>query len=180
MEYSSETEWSTCTLASIAVSRFASADKEFDHQGLWKVAYFMCKALNKVIDVNKAPCKEAAEGSRRHRYIGIGLQGLADALIEMMLPFESAEAKKLSTEVTETILNGAVEASIDLAARDGPYETYEGSPASRGLLQFDLVTLHAHSHARHHWWLRVRNDKKTLLTLPVVVLFCLGVFYLSS
>jgi ribonucleoside-diphosphate reductase alpha chain len=113
----------------------------YDHQGLWKVAYFMCKALNKVIDVQKAPCKEAALGSRRHRYIGIGIQGLADAFIKKMFPFESPQAKELSTEIMETIYNGAVEASIDLAEKDGPYETYEGSPASRGLLQFDLWDL---------------------------------------
>jgi ribonucleoside-diphosphate reductase alpha chain len=143
MEYSSDSEWATCTLASIAVSMFASPGKPYDHQGLWKVAYFMCRALNKVIDVQKAPCKEAAAGSLRHRYIGIGLQGLADAFITMMLPFESDEAMALSTAIQETIYNGAVEASIDLAAKDGPYETYEGSPASKGLLQFDLVIKHS-------------------------------------
>merc|ERR1712087_936164 len=138
-EYTSPDEIAVCNLASIALSQYANADGgEYDFQGLYKVTRVATKNLNKVIDRNHYPTEEARRSNFRHRPIGLGVQGLADAFMMMRLPFESAAAQKLNEDIFETIYFAACEASCELAAKDGAYETYAGSPASKGLLQFDL------------------------------------------
>merc|ERR1712055_320557 len=126
-------------MGSIAVNAFV--DKEahtFDFEGLKKVAKVATKNLNKIIDVNFYPVKEAENSNMRHRPIGIGIQGLADAYILMRFPFESEEASKLNKQIFETIYYGAMEASCEIAAKEGPYSTYEGSPVSKGIFQYDM------------------------------------------
>jgi len=125
-------------LASIALSAFAKDGEEFDFQGLYRVTKVATRNLNKVIDRNYYPVKEARYSNMRHRPIGLGVQGLADAFMIMHLPFESEAAKRLNEDIFETIYFAACEASCELAERDGPYETYQGSPMSQGKLQFDL------------------------------------------
>ena len=139
VEYSAPDEVAVCNLASIAVNAFV--DKEahtFDFEGLKKVAKVATKNLNKIIEVNFYPVEEARNSNMRHRPIGIGIQGLADAYILMRLPFESEEACLLNKQIFETIYYGALEASCELAEVDGPYSTYEGSPVSQGKLQYDM------------------------------------------
>merc|ERR1719237_1018328 len=139
VEYSAPDEVAVCNLASIAVNAFV--DKEahtFDFEGLKKVAKVATKNLNKIIEVNFYPVEEARNSNMRHRPIGIGIQGLADAYILMRLPFESEEACLLNKQIFETIYHGALEASCELAEVDGPYSTYEGSPVSQGKLQYDM------------------------------------------
>jgi len=140
IEYTSADEVAVCNLASIALSAFASCKEgvEFDFQRLYEVTKVATRNLNKVIDRNFYPIEETRRSNFRHRPIGLGVQGLADAFMMMRLPFESESAKRLNEDVFETIYFAACEASCELAARDGPYETYAGSPASKGLLQFDL------------------------------------------
>merc|ERR1712070_374232 len=132
-------EVAVCNLASIALSAFAKGPNQpYDFDGLYKVTKVATRNLNKVIDRNYYPTEEARRSNMRHRPIGLGVQGLADAFLVMRLPFESEEAKKLNEDIFEAIYFAACEASCELAERDGPYETYPGSPASKGLLQFDL------------------------------------------
>merc|ERR1712032_1788466 len=140
IEYTSADEVAVCNLASIALPAFASRVEgaEFDFQGLYEVTKVATKNLNKVIDRNFYPIEEARHSNFRHRPIGLGVQGLADTFMVMRLPFESEPAKRLNEDIFETIYFAACEASCDLAARDGPYESFAGSPASKGLLQFDM------------------------------------------
>mmetsp|Transcript_167265 Transcript_167265/g.296170 ORF Transcript_167265/g.296170 Transcript_167265/m.296170 type:complete len:815 (-) Transcript_167265:268-2712(-) len=139
IEYTSSDEVAVCNLASIALSAFATADdKPYDFQGLYNVTKVATFNLNKVIDRNYYPVEEARRSNFKHRPIGLGVQGLADAFLMMRLPFESEPAKRLNEDIFETIYFAACEASCELAEREGPYETYEGSPASKGQLQFDL------------------------------------------
>merc|ERR1719502_1062627 len=139
IEYTSPDEVAVCNLASIALSAFAKGENEpYDFEGLYKVTKVATKNLNKVIDRNYYPTEEGRRSNFRHRPIGLGVQGLADAFLMMKLPFESESAKRLNEDIFETIYFAACEASCDLAALEGPYETYEGSPASKGQLQFDL------------------------------------------
>ncbi len=137
MEYTAEDEVAVCNLASIALPKFIE-DGEFNHQLLFDVAYQVTKNLNRIIDYNYYPVPEAKRSNMRHRPIGIGVQGLADAFILMRFPFDSDEAKKLNREIFETIYYGAVTASKDLAKEEGAYETFEGSPISQGIFQFDM------------------------------------------
>lgn len=137
VEYTAPDEVAVCNLASIALNQFVSGGK-FDHQRLYEITKVITRNLNKVIDVNYYPVPEAKKSNMRHRPIGIGVQGLADAFILMRMPFDSEEARELNREIFETIYFGAMEASMELAERDGAYETYEGSPASKGILQFDM------------------------------------------
>jgi len=138
VEYSAPDEVAVCNLASIAVNMFVNPDKTFDFEKLKNVAKVACKNLNKIIDVNYYPVKEARNSNMRHRPIGIGIQGLADAYILSRYPFESPEACLLNKQIFETIYYGALEASCELAAEFGTYETYEGSPVSKGQLQYDM------------------------------------------
>ncbi|HAE30230.1 MAG TPA: ribonucleoside-diphosphate reductase subunit alpha [Flavobacteriales bacterium] len=137
MEYTSADEVAVCNLASIALPKFVK-DGEFDHEKLFEVTYQVTKNLNKIIDANYYPIVEARNSNMRHRPIGIGVQGLADAFITMRYAFDSTEAKDLNKEIFETIYFAACTASKDLAKEDGPYETYEGSPISEGTFQFDM------------------------------------------
>ncbi len=139
LEYTSADEVAVCNLASIALPRFVDAEKgTFDHQKLFEVTYVATKNLNKIIDRNWYPVPEARNSNMRHRPIGIGVQGLADAFILMRYPFESEEARKLNTEIFETIYYASMTASKDLSKTEGPYETYQGSPVSQGIFQFDM------------------------------------------
>ncbi len=137
IEYTSPDEVAVCNLGSIALPKFVEKGK-FDHDKLFTVTYELAKNLNRVIDQNYYPIPEARRSNMRHRPIGIGVQGLADAFILMRYPFDSVEAKVLNREVFETIYYAALTASKDLAIEEGAYETYEGSPVSKGILQFDM------------------------------------------
>merc|ERR1712224_699205 len=139
IEYTSSDETAVCNLASIALSAFAKGeDAPYDFDGLYKVTKVATLNLNKVIDRNYYPSEEAKRSNFRHRPIGLGVQGLADAFMVMRLPFESDGARRLNEDIFETIYFAACEASCELAERDGAYETFPGSPASKGQLQFDL------------------------------------------
>ncbi|GFY47027.1 ribonucleoside-diphosphate reductase large subunit [Trichonephila inaurata madagascariensis] len=137
VEYTSPDEIAVCNLASVALNRYVK-DQTFDFERLREVTKVITRNLNKIIDVNYYPVPEAAKSNKRHRPIGIGVQGLADAFILMRYPFDSEEAQKLNIEIFETIYYAALEASCELAEKDGPYETYEGSPSSQGILQYDM------------------------------------------
>jgi ribonucleoside-diphosphate reductase alpha subunit len=137
IEYTSPEEVAVCNLASIALPRFVK-DGQFDHQQLYDVTYQVTKNLNAVIDQNYYPVEEARFSNTRHRPIGIGVQGLADAFIMLRLPFESDYAKMLNKNIFETIYFASMTASKDLAKKDGAYATYEGSPISKGIFQFDM------------------------------------------
>ncbi len=137
MEYTSPDEVAVCNLASIALSKFV-VDGEFDHQKLYEISYTVTKNLNKVIDINYYPVPEARNSNMKHRPIGIGVQGLADAFIQLRLPFDSPEARRLNAEIFETIYFASMTASKDLAKKDGAYETFKGSPVSKGIFQFDM------------------------------------------
>lgn len=138
VQYTSAEETAVCNLASIALSRFVRDDKTYDFEKLYEVTYIVAKNLNKVIDLNYYPVEEARRSNMRHRPIGIGVQGLADAFLLMGFPFESAEARQLNKDIFETIYFAACTSSKDLAKVSGPYESFPGSPASEGQLQFDL------------------------------------------
>ena len=138
MEYTSPDEIAVCNLASIALNKFVKDDLTYDHKKLYEITKVITKNLNKVIDVNYYPVEEARNSNMKHRPIGIGVQGLADTFILMRHSFDSKEAKKLNAEIFETIYFGAMEASMELSKKEGSYETYEGSPVSKGIFQFDM------------------------------------------
>ncbi len=137
MEYTSKDEVAVCNLASISLPRFIN-NGVFDYQKLFEVTKIITKNLNKIIDINYYPVIEAKNSNMRHRPIGIGVQGLADAFLMLRMPFESDEAKGLNKDIFETIYFGALTASMELAKRDGTYESYKGSPISQGIFQFDM------------------------------------------
>jgi ribonucleoside-diphosphate reductase alpha chain len=137
MEYTAKDEVAVCNLASVALPKFV-IDGKFDHQKLFEVTKSITKNLNKIIDINYYPVPEARNSNMRHRPIGIGVQGLADAFIMLRMPFESDEAQGLNRDIFETIYFGAVTASMELAKEHGPYETFKGSPMSKGIFQFDM------------------------------------------
>lgn len=137
VEYSSPDETAVCNLASIALPRFLIND-QFDHQKLFDVTYKIVESLNRVIDGNYYPTEPTRNSNLKHRPIGLGVQGLADLLIMLRYPFESSVAKKLNREIFETIYYAAMKSSVDLARREGAYESFAGSPLSRGKFQFDF------------------------------------------
>lgn len=137
MEYTSKDEVAVCNLGSIALNKFVQ-NGEYDFAKLEEITRVLTRNLNKVIDINYYPIPEARNSNMRHRPIGIGVQGLADAFILMRMPFDSPEAKKLNKDIFETIYYAAVSESCVIAEREGAYQTFEGSPASQGQLQFDL------------------------------------------
>ncbi|KAL6725621.1 hypothetical protein Aduo_007660 [Ancylostoma duodenale] len=138
VEYSSKDEIAVCNLGSIALSRFVTADKKFDFDKLHEVTKVLTRNLNKIIDINYYPVEEARRSNFRHRPIGLGVQGLADAFMLMRYPFTSPEARDLNRRIFEVMYHGALEASCELAEKLGTYETYEGCPVSKGILQFDM------------------------------------------
>ena len=137
MEYTSPEEVAVCNLASLALPRFV-IDGKFDQQKLYDVTYQITLNLNKIIDNNYYPVPEAEKSNLKHRPIGLGVQGLADVFILLRLPFESDLAKLLNKNIFETIYFAALTASKDLAKKDGAYQTFAGSPLSKGILQFDM------------------------------------------
>ncbi len=137
MEYTAPDEVAVCNLASIALPKFIREGK-FDHDQLFDVTYQVTKNLNRIIDNNFYPTPEARRSNMRHRPIGIGVQGLADAFVLLRYPFESEEARKLNRDIFETIYYAAMTASKDLAKLDGHYESFAGSPVSQGIFQFDM------------------------------------------
>ncbi|MES2556938.1 MAG: ribonucleoside-diphosphate reductase subunit alpha [Bacteroidota bacterium] len=138
MEYTAPDEVAVCNLASLALPKYVTEDGNFDHDKLFEVTYQATINLNRIIDGNFYPVEEARKSNMRHRPIGLGVQGLADAFIMMRFPFESEEARALNREIFETIYYAAMTASKDLAKAEGPYETYAGSPVSQGIFQFDM------------------------------------------
>ncbi|MBN8856525.1 MAG: ribonucleoside-diphosphate reductase subunit alpha [Sphingobacteriales bacterium 50-39] len=169
IEYTSPDEVAVCNLASLALPRFVS-NGAFDHQKLYDVTYEVTKNLNKIIDGNYYPVDEARNSNLRHRPIGLGVQGLADAFILLRLPFESDKAKQLNKEIFETIYFAAMTASKDLAKLEGAYETFAGSPASKGIFQFDMWNVEP----TLRWdWYRLKDEvikygvRNSLLVAPM-------------
>lgn len=138
MEYTAPDEVAVCNLASLALPKYVTEDGNFDHNKLFEVTYQATINLNRIIDGNFYPVEEARNSNLRHRPIGLGVQGLADAFIMMRYPFESEEAMALNREIFETIYFAAMTASKDLAKVEGPYETFAGSPVSKGIFQYDM------------------------------------------
>ncbi|UZR94993.1 ribonucleoside-diphosphate reductase subunit alpha [Chondrinema litorale] len=137
MEFTSKDEVAVCNLASLSLPRFV-IDDQFDHQKLFEVTYVVTKNLNKIIDRNFYPVPEAENSNKKHRPIGLGVQGLADAFLMLKLPFDSIEAKQLNKDIFETMYFAAMTASKDLAIKDGAYTSIAGSPVSKGIFQFDM------------------------------------------
>ena len=169
IEYSAPDEVAVCNLASLALPRYVINGK-FDHDKLYEVTYEVTKNLNKIIDHNYYPIEEARNSNMKHRPIGLGVQGLADAFILLRLPFESDEAKKLNKEIFETIYFAAMTASKDLAKIDGAYQTFPGSPASKGIFQFDMWNVEP----TLRWdWYRLKDEvvkfgvRNSLLVAPM-------------
>jgi ribonucleoside-diphosphate reductase alpha subunit len=138
IEYTAPDEVAVCNLASLALPKYVNDDATFNFEKLFEVTYQATINLNRIIDENFYPVEEAKNSNLRHRPIGLGVQGLADTFIMMRLPFESEEAKALNREVFETIYFASMTASKDLAKEDGAYESYPGSPVSKGIFQFDM------------------------------------------
>ncbi|MXV50847.1 ribonucleoside-diphosphate reductase subunit alpha [Pedobacter sp. HMF7647] len=137
IEYTAPDEVAVCNLASLSLPRYI-INGEFDHRKLYDVTYQAAVNLNKIIDNNYYPVEEARKSNMRHRPIGLGVQGLADVFLLLKMPFESPEAAQLNIEIFETIYFAAMTASADLALKEGAYETFNGSPLSKGKFQFDL------------------------------------------
>ena len=170
MEYTSKDEVAVCNLASIALSMFV-IDGKFDHQKLYEITKVATRNLNKVIDVNYYPVKEAKNSNMKHRPIGIGVQGLADTFLLLKMAFESEEAKKLNSEIFETIYFAAMETSMELAQDQGPYESFKGSPVSKGIFQFDMWGVEPDS-GRWDWYdlkqkVRKHGVRNSLLLAPM-------------
>ena len=157
IEYTSPEEVAVCNLASIALPKFI-IDGKFDHQKLYEITKVATRNLNKVIDVNYYPVAEARNSNLKHRPIGIGVQGLADAFILLRMPFDSPEARRLNEDIFETIYFGAMEASMELSKVHGPYQTFKGSPVSKGIFQFDMWNVTPKS---GRWnWDQLKRDVK--------------------
>lgn len=139
VEYTAPDEVAVCNLASIALNKFVKdGGAEYDFEALYNTTKLVARNLNKIIDVNFYPVVEAERSNLRHRPIGIGCQGLADAFVLMRMPFESDQARELNKLIFETMYFAAVETSCELAAEHGPYSSYQGSPMSKGMFQFDM------------------------------------------
>jgi ribonucleoside-diphosphate reductase alpha chain len=172
MEYTSPDEIAVCNLASIALPMFLK-NGEFDHKELFKITKRVTKNLNKVIDRNYYPVKEAKNSNFRHRPIGLGVQGLADTFIKLRLPFTSEEAKKLNQDIFETLYFAAVTASMEEAQADGTYESYEGSPMSKGQFQHNLWNIKDEELSGRWDWEKLRKKvlkhgvRNSLLVAPM-------------
>ncbi|WP_027411163.1 ribonucleoside-diphosphate reductase subunit alpha [Aquimarina muelleri] len=172
LEYTSPDEVAVCNLASIALPMFVK-NGEFDHKELFRITKRVTKNLNRVIDRNYYPVKEAENSNVRHRPIGLGVQGLADAFIQLRLPFTSDGAKKLNQEIFETLYFAAVTASMEEAKEDGPYQSYEGSPISKGKFQYNLWGLKDEELSGRWDWDKLRKQvlkngvRNSLLVAPM-------------
>jgi len=138
IEYTSSDEVAVCNLASLALPKFVTDQGTFDHDRLYEITKVVTRNLNKVIDINYYPVEEARRSNMRHRPIGLGVQGLADVFIMLRMPFDSPEARGLNEDIFETIYFAAMESSMEQAKVHGPYETFKGSPVSKGIFQFDM------------------------------------------
>ncbi len=159
LEYTSADEIAVCNLASIALPMFVK-DGEFDHQSLFDVTVRVTKNLNRVIDRNYYPVKEAENSNFRHRPIGLGVQGLADTFIMLRLPFTSEKAKELNQDIFETLYFAAVTASAEEAKKEGTYETYKGSPMSEGEFQHNLWGIKDKELSGRWDWVALRKTVK--------------------
>jgi ribonucleoside-diphosphate reductase alpha subunit len=175
IEYTAKDEVAVCNLASLALNKYIGYDEKgspfFDHQKLYEITKVATKNLNKVIDLNYYPVPEAENSNMRHRPIGLGVQGLADAFIMMRMPFDSPEARRLNEDIFETIYYAAMEASMELAQKEGPYQTYKGSPVSKGIFQFDMWGITPKS-GRWDWFalkqqVRKHGVRNSLLVAPM-------------
>lgn len=172
LEYTSKDEIAVCNLASISLPMFIEKN-EFSHKKLFDVTKRVTRNLNKVIDRNYYPVKEAENSNLRHRPVGLGVQGLADAFIMLRMPFTSDEAKKLNQEIFETIYFAAVTASMELAKEEGPYSTFAGSPISEGQFQYNLWGLKDEDLSGRWNWSKLRKDvmkhgvRNSLLLAPM-------------
>ncbi len=172
LEYTSPDEVAVCNLASISLPMFVE-DGKFNHQFLFDVTKRITRNLNRVIDRNYYPVIEAENSNMRHRPIGLGVQGLADAFILLRLPFTSDEAKKLNEEIFETIYFAAVTASMELAKEEGPYSTFEGSPISKGEFQYNLWNIKDEDLSGRWDWKALRTEvmangvRNSLLLAPM-------------
>ncbi|MFP2997831.1 ribonucleoside-diphosphate reductase subunit alpha [Spongiivirga sp. MCCC 1A20706] len=159
LEYTSPDEVAVCNLASIALPMFVK-NGEFDHEELFRITKRVTKNLNKVIDRNYYPVIEAQNSNFRHRPIGLGVQGLADTFIKLRMPFTSDEAKNLNQEIFETLYFAAVTASMELAEAEGAYDTYEGSPMSKGEFQYNLWGIKDDELSGRWDWAKLRKEVK--------------------
>jgi ribonucleoside-diphosphate reductase alpha chain len=159
MEYTSKDEVAVCNLASIALPMFIK-NGAFDHKELFRITKRVTKNLNRVIDRNYYPVKEAENSNFRHRPVGLGVQGLADAFIKLRMPFTSDEAKALNQDIFETLYYAALTASMEEAKVDGPYQTYEGSPISQGQFQHNLWNIQEDTLSGRWDWDKLRKDVK--------------------
>ena len=159
LEYTSPDEVAVCNLASIALPMFVKKG-EFDHKELFKVTRRATKNLNRVIDRNYYPIKEAENSNMRHRPIGLGVQGLADTFIMLRLPFTSDEAKQLNQDIFETLYYAAVTASMEEAKEEGAYSSYKGSPISEGLFQHNLWGIKDEELSGRWDWEKLRKNVK--------------------
>jgi ribonucleoside-diphosphate reductase alpha chain len=177
MEYTSKDEVAVCNLASISLPMFVTETAEgvkfFDHKKLYKITKKVIRNLNTVIDRNYYPIKEAENSNLRHRPVGLGVQGLADAFIMLRMPFTSDEAKKLNQEIFETLYFASVTSSMEIAKVDTPYSTYEGSPMSQGEFQFNMWGV-SETELSGNWdWTNLRKDvmkhgvRNSLLLAPM-------------
>jgi ribonucleoside-diphosphate reductase alpha chain len=172
IEYTSADEIAVCNLASISLPMFVE-NGAFNHELLFNVTKRVTRNLNKVIDRNYYPVKEAENSNMRHRPVGLGVQGLADAFIMLRLPFTSDEAKKLNQEIFETLYFAAVTASMEMAKEEGPYSTYEGSPISKGEFQHNLWNIKDEELSGRWDWASLRKEvlangvRNSLLVAPM-------------
>ncbi len=171
IEYTAPDEVAVCNLASLALPKFVTEDGQFDHKKLYDITKVATRNLNKVIDVNYYPVEEAKNSNMRHRPIGLGVQGLADVFILLRMPFDSEEARGLNEDIFETIYFAAMEASMELSKIEGPYQTFKGSPVSKGIFQFDMWGVTPKSN-RYNWELLKQEVKKhgvrnSLLVAPM-------------
>ncbi|MFV8341847.1 ribonucleoside-diphosphate reductase subunit alpha [Flavobacterium sp. XS2P39] len=172
MEYTSTDEIAVCNLASLSLPMFVE-NKKFNHDLLFSVTKRVTRNLNKVIDRNYYPVKEAENSNMRHRPVGLGVQGLADAFIMLRLPFTSDEAKKLNQEIFETLYFAAVTASMEMAKEEGPYSTFKGSPMSQGEFQYNLWGMKDEELSGRWDWASLRKEvmehgvRNSLLVAPM-------------
>jgi ribonucleoside-diphosphate reductase alpha chain len=172
MEYTSEDEIAVCNLASISLPMFVDKG-QFNHELLFNVTKRVTRNLNKVIDRNYYPVKEAENSNMRHRPVGLGVQGLADAFILLRMPFTSDEAKQLNQEIFETLYFAAVTASMEMAKEEGPYSSFKGSPISEGLFQHNLWNIKDEELSGRWDWAALRKEvlkhgvRNSLLVAPM-------------
>jgi len=172
LEYTDNNETAVCNLASIALPKYVDVEnKEFDHEELHRVTKMVTRNLNKVIDKNFYPTENGMRSNMRHRPIGIGVQGLADVFIMLRMTFGSEESRKLNRDIFETIYHAALESSCELAEMYGTYETFKGSPFSKGILQFDMWDRDPQFSGRYDWdsmrKLVKKGTRNSLLLAPM-------------